>query len=110
MPKHRQKYLNVIKNANMQIDYQDLVDRRREEVEEIVIEKNKDFRTKNILTKAKDIKKEKLIIKNKSYKALYSGFINSKNKENYISQNRQHIKSLPINQQRNLISTFLIYL
>jgi len=111
MPKRKNKYLELQKRLkDNHIDYQDLVDRRRDEVEEVVIEKNRDFRTKNILAKAKDVKKEKQSIQNKSFQSLYSGFINSKNKEKYIATNKNHILSLPIAKQRNLISVFLNFL
>ena len=105
------KYIELQKRLkDNHIDYQDLVDRRREEVEEIVIQKNRDFRTKNILAKAKDIKKEKQIISNKSFKSIYAGFINSENKDKYIEKNRNHIKGLKINEQRNLVRMFLQFI
>jgi len=105
------KYIELQKRLkDAHIDYQDLVDRRRPEIEEIIIQKNRDFRTKNILAKAKDVKKEKQIISNKSYKALYAGFMNSANKEKYVSVNRNHIKGLKINEQRNFVRMLLQFL
>ena len=112
MPKHKNKYLERFRELNEKsgIDYTDIVDRRREEVEAVVIEKNRDFRTKNIITKAKDIKKERLSIKNKGFSALYSGFINSKNKEKYISTNRNHILKLPLGEQKRFLQSTLSFI
>ena len=86
MPRKKNKYLELQERLKKNhIDYQDLVDRRRDEVEEVVIEKNRDFRTHNIIAKAKDLKKEKNTISNKSYKSLYAGLINSKDKEKPVT-------------------------
>lgn len=103
----QQKELVEYQKVNDRVEYEKLIDNRRDEVEEILIEKSKDFRKFNIKAKAEDIRKDKNIIKNKSLNQLKSGFINTSNKEQYIKDNRNHIKSLSINQQRNLIKLFL---
>ena len=92
------------------VEYEKLIDNRRDEVEEVMIRKNKDFRKFNIAVKAKDIKKDRNIISNKSMNQIKNGFLNTSNKEQYIQQNAEHIKSLPINDQRNLMKLFLNYL
>ena len=89
------------------VDYQDLVDRRREEVEEVVIAKNRDFRTFNIVAKEKDIKKERQTISNKTFQTLYAGYISAKNKEKYISKNRDHILKLSIGKQQKLVNVMM---
>lgn len=92
------------------VEYEKLIDNRRPEVEEILIHKNKDFRKFNIAVKQKDISKDKNIISNKSFNQVRSGFLNTSNKEQYIKQNAEHIKALPLNNQRNLMKLFLNYL
>lgn len=92
------------------IEYEKLIDNRRDEVEEVLIQKSKDFRKFNIAIKESDIKKDRNIISNKSFNQIKNGFLNTSNKEKYIKQNAEHIKALPINNQRNLMSLFLEYL
>lgn len=109
--KKKNKYLELQDRLKKNyIDYQDLTDRRRDEVEEVIIQKNRDFRTKNILAKAKDLQKDKIVIGNKSYKSIYAGFINTKNKDLYIEKNRDYIKKLKINEQKNLVKMFLEFM
>lgn len=92
------------------VEYEKLIDNRRNEVEEVLIERNKDFRKFNIKAKADDVKLDKQVIKNKSFNQIKNGFLSSSNKENYIKQNSEHIKNLPMGNQRNLIKFFLQYL
>jgi len=96
--------------TTQKVEYEKLIDNRRDEVEEALIIKNKDFRKFNLIAKADDIKKDKNIISNKSFRSLKGGFMLSSDKEKYISQNKEHIKRLQINEQRNLMKLFLMFL
>lgn len=108
MPKHySDKYKKLQHN---QIDYQELVDRRRNEVEEIVVDKSRDFRRYNTIAKAKDLDQEKISIGNKTFNSIYAGWVNSKNKDSYIKRNRDHILKLPIGQQKKFVQLILPYL
>ena len=106
----RQGQIVELQKKGDRVEYEELIDKRRNEVEDILIERNRDFRKYNIKAKTKDIEKDKGIIKNKSFNELKNGFLNTSNKEKYIKMNKEHIKGLPINQQRNLIKHFLQYL
>lgn len=106
----RQRELVAKQKAQNRIEFEKIIDSRRDEVEEILIEKNKDFRKHNLLVKAEDIRKDKGTVGNKTFKTLRSGFINARNKEKYIEVNRDHIKGLSMNHQRNLVLLFFEFL
>ena len=114
--KKNNKYItrqsNLIKKqkATSRIEYEGIIDNRREEVEEVLVQKSKDFRKHNLIAKKKDIQKDKGIVSNRTLKELRAGFVNTSNKELYISKNREHIKSLPLGQQRALIEMMLNFL
>lgn len=118
MPRNSRNKLRLMRQGEIvesqrpsnRVEYEKLIDNRRNEVEGVLIEKNKDFRKFNIKAKADDIKLDKNVIKNKTYNQIKNGFLSSSNKEMYIKQNSEHIKDLPINEQRNLIQFFLTYL
>ena len=92
------------------VEYEKLIDNRRDEVEEALIVKSKDFRKFNVAIKKEDMDKDKNIVSNKSMNQIKNGFLSTSDKEKYIKQNKEHIKSLPINEQRNLIKLFLTYM
>ena len=108
--KKRIEYLGAKVNKqpeSKRINYEELIDNRRDEVDEILYEKSKNFKKHNLMIKADDIKKDKQVIRNKSYKTLRSGLMTANNKDKYIKANKEHIKSLPLNQQRNLLKLIL---
>jgi hypothetical protein len=106
------RYGEIVEQQKPQnrVEYEKLIDNRRKEVEEVLIERNKDFRKFNIKAKACDLKKDKQCVRNKTFNDLKQGFSSTPNKENYIKANKDHIKALPVNEQRNLIQYFLRYL
>lgn len=119
MPKHKSRNSKRIstqdgivsgQKVDTRVDYEILTDNRRKELDDIIIERNKNFKSKNIIAKVEDTKKDKQTISNKSFQSIKNGFWTTDNKDKYIKDNRNHIKSLPVNQQRNLIRMFLQHL
>lgn len=99
------------KEANRdKVEYEKLIDNRRDEVEQVLVQKSKDFRKFNVAIKKKDMIKDKNIVSNKSMNQIKNGFLSTSNKDKYLEQNREHIKGLPLNDQRNLIKLFLTYM
>ena len=92
------------------VEYQEIIDNRREDVEDILFEKHKNFKKHNLMIKADDNKKDKETIGNKTFRTLKNGLFTAKNKDAYIKANKNHIKALPLNQQRNLIKQILEHL
>ena len=116
MPKRKNKYITRQKSLvskqkeHNRIEHHVLIDNRRGEVEEVLFEKSKNFKKHNLLAKAPDLKKDLGIVGNKTLKQIRAGFVSTKDKEKYISVNKEHIKNLPIGEQRNLITMFLDFL
>lgn len=106
---HQSKLVKKQKAAT-RIPYQEILDNRREEVEVMLVDKSNSFKKHNLIMKRDDIKKDRGIVGNRSFKELRAGFSNTRNKETYIKKNREHIKNLPLGQQRNLIQLFLRFL
>lgn len=92
------------------VEYEKLIDNRRDEVESALIVKSKDFRKFNVAIKKEDMDKDKNIVSNKSMNQIKNGFLSTSDKDKYIKQNKEHIKGLPLNDQRNLIKLFLTYM
>lgn len=103
---------NLVKKQKeaSRIEYEAIIDNRRDEVEEVLVEKSKNFKQHNLIAKKKDIQKDKGIVGNRTLKELRAGFCNTSNKELYISKNREHIKSLKLGEQRALIEMMLNFL
>ena len=118
MPKHSRNKRRIALESDFissqkpqnRVEYEKLIDNRRPEVENILIEKSKDFRKFNISVSNAEIIKDKNVISNKSFSQIKNGYHNSPNKDKYISQNKEHIKALAINDQRNLMKMFLTFM
>ena len=78
----------------------------RNDMEDVLIEKNKDFKRVNVLAKAKDLKKDRIVL-NKSFKQLLNGFITTENKEGYIKANRNNFKNLKPKEQEKLLRVYV---
>jgi len=81
----------------------------REEIEDILIEKTKNFKKVNIIAKAKDIKKDNVII-NRNFIQMYNGFLNTNDKEEYIRINRNFFKLLNPKEQEKLLKLYMDFI
>lgn len=82
-------------------DYDD-----RNEIEDVMISRQRDFKKINILAKAKDLKRDKLIL-NKTFITLKNGFLTTEDKEGYIKANRKFFKGLKPQEQEKLFNLYL---
>lgn len=102
--KKRMALLKKLKRKENPYEIEDYDD--RQEIEDVMISRQQDFKKINILAKAKDIKKDKLIL-NKTYDTIRNGFLTTENKDKYIKANRNNFKKLKPREQEKLFNLFL---
>ena len=103
----RLQLLNKLKNKDNPYEIEDYDN--KDEIEDVMISRQKDFKKINILAKAKDLKKDRIIL-NKTYETLKNGFLNTGNKEEYIKANAKFFKGLKPQEQEKLFNLYLSFL
>lgn len=99
-------YNKLIKKRGQDEIMKDKDKDNRDDMVDVLIEKNKDFRRVNILAKAQDLKKESIVL-NKSFLQLRNGFINTENKQEYIKLNKYTFRNLKPNEQEKLLKLYI---
>lgn len=81
----------------------------RKAIEDVLIEKTKDFKKINVIAKAKDLKKDNVLV-NRKFSQMYNGFLNTKNKEAYIWANRNYFKLLNPKEQEKILKLYIDFI
>lgn len=100
---------NKLINKNIDNPYKIEDKDNRKEVEDVLIEKSKDFKKVNVIARAKDLKKDNIVI-NRTFKTIRNGFLNTKDKEGYIKANAQNFKQLKTGDQQKLLKLFMDFI
>lgn len=81
----------------------------RDAIQDVLIEKSRDFQKINVIAKAKDLKKDNVLV-NRNFHQMYNGFLNTKDKEKYIWANRNYFKLLNPKEQEKLLKLYLDFI